>query len=947
MLTLLGRAVTRTASAVALLALTLGLPAGLLHFVGNPLPSRLPGPGDIIDVVTSPLSDHLLVQSMAALVWLLWLMLLGSVLIEAVAAIRGVTAPRPRLLRPTQGLAATLVAGLTAGIFAPVMVAPLSPAVSAPAPAPAVTLLTATTTTPPVELTAVAYARPLTIPVQAAGKVTLVISDCGYEHTVAKRDNLSRIAATCLGDPDRWPEIYELNKGRYWPKVSGTTKLTSPHLIFPGWVLHLPGDAVAPPDATPVDPPPATADPAPVTPTPSTTTPPPPLAPVSVAPSVTPSTAATTTGAATAAPSQTTVTASPPPQEPTPGRAAPADSRQDPTEGSSFVAVVGGFITAGLAAGLLLAAAMVWQRRRHRYRPTLIDTVNLDDPDLTPPLSGLTHLRQALRRQRPELLEDPKPGPTVREYTAAAADSDTAPTPPVGPTGAELAGLADLPVSAGLGLDGHGALDAARGLLVACLTAGSPDDPDAQGHVVVPASTLATLLGVSVIDLPRMRRLTVTATASDAITHVEEEIIRRTRIMADHDVDAIPELREAHPLAEPVPQLLLIADVPEQRQQQRLANAIHLGEKVDIGAALIGAWDLGVTLTVAADGSATGETDIGQVAVLDTDAATTALTMLAEAHADTPTTPTAEQPTPPAPPADPPTTEQIAATPAPPTAPAAPQSPSANDQRVQVRVLGEPAILGPDGAPMKGLRAKSVELLVYLAVHREGASLSAIMEALWPDATMRRAGERLSTCVGNLRTVLRTAHPGSTGDDSARDNGAADRKGPDPIPNTGSHYHLDPALVHVDLWTVLDEYTQVATADTDARRLRHLDTAIAAISGPLAASRDYDWIDTDREHVRRRLIKLYAHAAHLHTAEPQRVRHLYETACDLDPLNEDLARRAMQASAALDDTNAIRTRLTALRQAVEDNGLDMDEETEQLAHNLLRALATPPRRDDQ
>ncbi|MDG4795431.1 BTAD domain-containing putative transcriptional regulator [Micromonospora sp. WMMD1082] len=945
MLTLLGRAVTRTASALALIALTVGLPAGLLHYVGDPLPSRLPDPGDIIDVVTNPMSDDLLIQGMAALVWLLWLMLLGSVAVEAVAAIRGVTAPRPRLLRPTQTLAATLVAGLTAGIFAPAMVAPLSPAVSASAVAPTTTLLTTPTTTPLVELTVAASARPQSIPAQAAGTVTLVIRDCGYQYTVVKRDNLSRIAATCLGNPDRWPEIFELNKGRYWEVISGTTKLTDPNLIFPGWVLHLPDDAVAPPDARPVDPPPAGTDPAPATPTPSTTTPAPPPPPVSITPSVTPPTAGA--GAATAVPSPTTVTASPAPQEPTPDRTAPADPRHDPAEGSSFVAVVGGFITAGLAAGLLFAAAMVWRRRRHRYRPTLIDNASLDDADLTPPLSGLTHLRQALRRQRPDLLQEPKPGPTVRDYTTA--NTDTLPTPPVGPTGAELAGLADLPVSAGLGLDGPGALDAARGLLVACLTAGGPDDPDAQGHLVVPASTLATLLGVSVIDLPRMRRLTVTATAGDAITHIEEEIIRRTRIMADHDVDTIPELRAAHPLAEPVPQLLLIADIPEQRHQ-RLANAIHLGEKVDIGAALIGAWPLGTTLTIAADGTATGDPDIDQVAVLDTDAATTTLTMLAEAHADTPTTPAAEQPDPPAPPADPPT-EPAAPTPAPPTEPTPPPSASATDQRVQVRVLGEPAILGPDGVPMKGLRAKAVELLVYLAVHRDGATLSAIMEALWPDATMRRAGERLSTCVGNLRTTLRTVHPGDTNDavsdDNTRDNGAAGRKAPDPIPNTGSHYHLDPAFVHVDLWTVLDQYTQVATADTDDQRRRHLDTAIAAISGPLAAGRDYDWIDTDREHVRRRLIKLYTHAAHLHTDEPQQVRHLYETACDLDPLNDDLARRAMHASAALDDANAIRTRLTALRHAVEDNGLDMDEGTEQLAQDLLRTLAAPPRRDDQ
>jgi hypothetical protein len=38
------------------------------------------------------------------------------------------------------------------------------------------------------------------------------------------------------------------------------------------------------------------------------------------------------------------------------------------------------------------------------------------------------------------------------------------------------------------------------------------------------------------------------------------------------------------------------------------------------------------------------------------------------------------------------------------------------------------------------------------------------------------------------------------------------RKRLEPIPNTGSRYHLDPAVVRVDWWTVLDQYEAVATA---------------------------------------------------------------------------------------------------------------------------------------
>ncbi|MDT5024391.1 MAG: hypothetical protein QOE61_817 [Micromonosporaceae bacterium] len=967
MLTTLRRAVTRTSSAVALLAVTVGLPAGLLHYVGSPLPVHLPSAADVGHTFTNPISDQLLIGGAAAVVWVLWLLLVVSIVVEVVAAARGITAPRPRVLRPAQGFAAILVAGLTAGILAPTAVAPLSPAFSGPAaPSHAVVLsLTADTVNGTPRLATVAYATPLTATAPAAGKVTLVIQGCGFEHAVAKNESLSRIAEQCLRDANRWPEIFDLNKGRHWPNVSGHTELLNPNLIFPGWVLMLPDDATPPPGAQQVDPPaattaPATTVPSTSVPTPShTVTPSPTVSPSVTAPAVVvPNVAPTTTTTPTpTGGSQVTTTASAPAQSPAPSDA-PADGSDQNTTDPNFVEVVGGFVSVALAAGLLFAVAMVWRRRRQRYRPTPIDHIGLDDLDLAPPMAGLTHLRQTVRRRRPELLNAPAAGPTVREY--AAADIKPA-LPPSGPTGAELAGVMHLPVSAGLGLDGPGALDAARGLLVASLTAGSPDDPDAQGQVVIPASTLATLLGISAVDLPRMRRLTVTANTGDAITEIEEEIIRRTRIVTDHDVDDIAALRETHPLAEPLPQLLLLCDVPEPRQQQRLANAIHLGEKVNIGAALIGEWTHGTTLTVAADGAASGDDATSRVTVLDTDAATTVLTMLAEAHGDAVTVPEIRpQPLPTASLKAVDAVEPVVApqvrVPAPHAAPAQSEHADGSQvERVQIRILGDPVILGRDGEPMRGLRGHAVELLTYLAVNRDGADLSDIMEAIWPDATRRRASERLSTNVGNLRGLLRAAHPsadtmntdntGTTAiDDKARGDKekAAARKQPNPIPNTGSRYHLDPAMVQVDWWTVLDEYTQVATASDDEARLHHLMAAIAAVSGPLAAGLEYDWIDTDREHVRRRLIKLHAHAAELlGDDDPHQTRTLCDNACLLDPLSDELARRAMRAAAAVGDADGIRHHLHTLRQALEDASLDIDDSTEQLAADLLRQLAPP------
>ena len=61
----------------------------------------------------------------------------------------------------------------------------------------------------------------------------------GASYTVQPGDTLSGIAQQNLGDANRWPEIFVLNRGI----------IRDPDRISPGQVLVLPGD-------TPMDPPP-------------------------------------------------------------------------------------------------------------------------------------------------------------------------------------------------------------------------------------------------------------------------------------------------------------------------------------------------------------------------------------------------------------------------------------------------------------------------------------------------------------------------------------------------------------------------------------------------------------------------------------------------------------------------------------------------------------------
>lgn len=73
---------------------------------------------------------------------------------------------------------------------------------------------------------------------------SLVVPDPVTHVTVRAGDSLSRIAGAHLGDPDRWPEIFALNRDR----------IVDPDLIDVGWTLRVPmlaAEATAPDGAPP------------------------------------------------------------------------------------------------------------------------------------------------------------------------------------------------------------------------------------------------------------------------------------------------------------------------------------------------------------------------------------------------------------------------------------------------------------------------------------------------------------------------------------------------------------------------------------------------------------------------------------------------------------------------------------------------------------------------
>ncbi|UZK58249.1 LysM peptidoglycan-binding domain-containing protein [Streptomyces drozdowiczii] len=280
-----------------LAALVLGAPF-LLLTVGHQ-PTELPGGTELL---TQQDDGSLLLVVMTCIGWAAWAAFAFSVLVELIAVLRRRSAPRIRGLGGMQSLASFLIGGIVLLAPTAASAATVAPAVAATVshtdgqgahntgdtPAPPVAKLQHTVTSAtesPWELAQtylgsgprwrdIAALNPdipeliagdqylpqgavLTLPQDARLPVPIASAsetadrptstmhqqgtadeEAATTYTVRPGDYLSKIAETELGDGDRWPELYEANRGSEQPY--GHT-FTDPDRIYPGQELALPG----------------------------------------------------------------------------------------------------------------------------------------------------------------------------------------------------------------------------------------------------------------------------------------------------------------------------------------------------------------------------------------------------------------------------------------------------------------------------------------------------------------------------------------------------------------------------------------------------------------------------------------------------------------------------------------------------------------------------------
>ncbi len=220
------RLLRASAATIALATIAVGVPAALATWGRWPI-RGLPTADQLRDLPTTLVSDSAVFAILTVAAWVLWGLFMMSVFIEARAELTG-REPAAWLIpavirRPASILVAAML--MTASVLGSSQRASAVP-LPTPLDEPELSLTTSETTRLP-EIGLPAATDAGTLP----------------EIEVRRGDNPWDLATTHLGDPMRWRELWELNRGV--PQADGVA-WTVPDLIEPGWRLRLPADPQVP-----------------------------------------------------------------------------------------------------------------------------------------------------------------------------------------------------------------------------------------------------------------------------------------------------------------------------------------------------------------------------------------------------------------------------------------------------------------------------------------------------------------------------------------------------------------------------------------------------------------------------------------------------------------------------------------------------------------------------
>jgi DNA-binding SARP family transcriptional activator len=233
--------------------------------------------------------------------------------------------------------------------------------------------------------------------------------------------------------------------------------------------------------------------------------------------------------------------------------------------------------------------------------------------------------------------------------------------------------------------------------------------------------------------------------------------------------------------------------------------------------------------------------------------------------------------------------------------------------RPLISLLGPLTISGGKRS-RRGLRARALEVIAFLALRREGAQRDEILEALWPGEDPKRSRHRLYQAVRDARRLLGDA-----------------------VASERDRYWLDRNWVRVDvdeLERLLDE-----TSRTDARRrLGLLERALALFRDEPLAGSDFPWCEGAVRRLRGAYVELLEEVgrAQLKVGDGREALDAAERGLAVDVLSESLWRLALEAEGRLGLREAIEARYERLRRLLDERlGLEPAQETRALYLELL------------
>lgn len=921
----------RFAAAVSLVLFLILLPIGLIQTVGGPFVPTL----NISELSQALRSSYVSMDGIARgiglVCWALWFYALivftlrlaavlvaprnyrvGNALVSASGAIT------PRFLRRALDVAVggTILLSTVGGVVA-----------SAPRPLPA----------------SIAVAHPAHVDSQVSTNTTAPANaERAAQYVVRPGDSLWEIAEKHLGSGFRWREIFELNQGRRFP--DGRT-LTNSRLIHPGWALKLP--VMERELARPVE----------AAPTPSTDT----------SYSSTP---------------DASVHVESSPQIETETEEAPTIARPTVIRLPS-----GGVIAASFASGVLTAQALAALRRR-RSRRALSDPDDFDEASLvldlrrqveTPAVGHLqtaaaevAALWQRVHASLPRILLAIEEEDRAIFYISQTQNSGLVPPSnkrigfrsdngvvraevrrPFAPKSvrAETPGESGLLIplgvarngsaihvgvhgTGGLSVTGPGAASFATQAILACAADSSCDDLE-----IFLIGDLEQFRAC--VHLNHVRGASSWDESSELLHKIQADMLRRARLFAEEDVDNIWDY-SARCFEDRIPSVLIVATEP-------IPAMVGVIEAVASQAAPLGCAFVAtgwkphpLSFAVEVDSKIVvkssvpevpeklrpfelGSEQIDQMVEIINSARPpgwdVGVEEISPSESSEPTEDSAHTPSPNGSTSGSPRRQLTRTLPDEEPVPVPTEIPlSPGQQTLEVRSFGNFSIIKDERLVEKGLRTKARELLALLVAHPQGVTKDRIIELLWPELDAVLAGIEFDRALYNLRN--------RTG------------SGKEHVERIREIYRLN--LEH--WWTdaaafesLLSRAGSLAAEDAIETLSQALDLYVA----PFCDDCYFSWVELIGDRYRALFVKGSARLANLLMEFKQADEALtaLDRAIEVDPINEDLYRRAMAIEGRLGRRKAVSERFNKLQAILQDElDVDPDEETAELFRKVMSEI---------